>query len=523
MPPRVAIAGSGIVAALMADALTRQGCEVDVFEKGDDYPYPHMPQFSNQVHYLQGDVPWRAPEDIRSLEFEGDYLPDLNGERIMWNGGMATRWEAMTLRFREADFAPGVTFGSAVPNWPITYAEIEPYYGLAEQALSVSGTDDDNPFAPPRSTPYPLPPFDLAADDLPLRERLSAAGIVLHTTPQARTRLAADGRPGCMNFGTCSVCPIGARYSPAHHLMKAIATGRCRVHVKHSVRRILTRGQNVTAFLVQARDEAQPREVSADVFVVAAGCIESARLLLVSRSQEFPHGVGNAGDQVGQHFLMHHIWQGQLRYSAALYPGRFGGWTAQTHQFCAPGPRGAHGGVKVELPSQPSRLRLFYQVSPDTTPEQIVGDLQDLAHTRWCGMHSESLPSPGNRITLASTTDRHGDPFAMVHYRAGSFNEATYAYAKTVFERVAKASGAVSWQLSPYERYESGYHHLGGCRMGTSARDSVVDGWCRVHGMPNLFVIGGSNFVSTSSVNPTLTIAALALRAAGRIVGPAAT
>jgi choline dehydrogenase-like flavoprotein len=115
-------------------------------------------------------------------------------------------------------------------------------------------------------------------------------------------------------------------------------------------------------------------------------------------------------------------------------------------------------------------------------------------------------------VGLSDARDRFGDPFAHVHYKANEFDEETYLFARKIFKQFAAASGAVEAQLDGAERYHSGFHHMGGCRMGTSQRDSVVDPFGQVHGTRGLFVAGGSTFVSSGAVNPTLTMVALAIR-----------
>src|SRR4029079_495684 len=99
----------------------------------------------------------------------------------------------------------------------------------------VSGTNDDNPYAPPRSGPYPLPHFEMSGDDRFCAEKLKAKGLILHSVPQARTRVNHDGRPACMTFGVCNTCPVGARYSPAHHLMPLVNAGKVTLHLNTSV------------------------------------------------------------------------------------------------------------------------------------------------------------------------------------------------------------------------------------------------------------------------------------------------
>lgn len=183
----VAIIGSGIVGSIIAYLMTRRGIDVTVFEKGPEYPYPHKKQFYEWSRYLFEDPVYDPPEGIQGLTRTGNYPRNPDVERSIRVGGSATRWEAITLRFHPEDFRTRSLYGFD-EDWPITYEDIEPYYCKAESLLGVSGTDNDNPFAPSRSTNYPLPPFSLSYGDKILADRLKKRGIVLHTTPQARTR-----------------------------------------------------------------------------------------------------------------------------------------------------------------------------------------------------------------------------------------------------------------------------------------------------------------------------------------------
>lgn len=519
----VAIVGSGIVGTTIAYHLANQGYDVEIFEKGPEYPYPHGRQFREKILYLYDNPSYGLPKDLQNLTRSGDYGGDLNHERVMVVGGSATVWQAVTLRMLPQDFKTRSLYGYG-EDWPLTYDDLESYYGKAEALLGVSGTDADNPFAPRRSSPYPLPPFELSYDDTIFAERLRQHGVVLHTTPQARTRAAYEERPGCMNFGACRVCPIGARYSPNYHLLRAIKTGRCRVHTNTSVRKLIVdRTGRAKALVYQPNDEATEREHSANVIIVAAGALESARLLLLSASERHPDGLGNDGGHVGKHLTFHHLWSGQLRYKDHLHPGRFGGYTAQTHQFLDPPNRGKHGGVMIQFSSQFfSNSVTFLDSLPEElrTGSEVVEFLNTRRHWRFIVLQAESTPSPQKYVTRSEQRDRYGDPYAHVHYESSAFDHETYGFACELFDRFAAATGAAEAKFAPDgdKDFTSGHHHMGTCRMGHNARDSVVDQFARIHGTPNLFVMGGSNFVSTSAVNPTLTMVALAIRTTEYIV-----
>jgi choline dehydrogenase-like flavoprotein len=513
----VAIIGSGIAGASVAWQLTQMGHQVVVFEKGPEYPYPYRSQFRERVLYRYRNPAHRLPADLKSLTASGTYRHDINREREMWVGGSSTQWNAITLRMIPEDFHTRTSFGYG-RDWPVTYAELEPYYCRGEAMLGVAGTDEDNHFAPYRSMPYPLPPFELGARDSIFAEQLRAHDIALHTTPQARTRRGYDERPACPNFGTCMVaCPVGALYSPAHHLNRAVQTGRCQVLSNVSVRRIVMDGHGRARSLVyQKNHEDAEEEVAAEVVVVAAGAIESPRLLLLSADDRHPEGLGNEGGHVGRHLAFHHLWNGSIVYREPVLAGRIGPVTGQSHQFLSPPHRGPHGGVKVEFSA--NHLGRRENLRSATTASDALERLQRRSRRRGIFLHAESVPTPQKYVSLSRERDRFGDRFAHVHYESSDFDRETHAFSQRIYDRFAEATGGEKEYLAGVDDFISGAHHMGTCRMGTDASDSVVDSFARVHDTVNLFVVGSSSFVGTSgAMNPTLTLVALAIRTADYI------
>jgi choline dehydrogenase-like flavoprotein len=418
------------------------------------------------------------------------------------------------MRPAPADFETRRRFGFG-DDWPIGYRELEPYLCRAEAHLGVSGTDDDNPWAPPRSRPFPLPPFELTADDAVLGERLARAELHIHTTPQARTRLDYDGRAGCMNIGECQVCPIGSRYSPNHHLRLAIATGRCRLLTDVSVRRIVTDAAGrARALLYRPSRGGRDREHPADVVLVAAAGIETPRLLLLSRDPRHPDGLGNTGGHVGRHLVFHHVWTGHIHYRDRFSPGTVGFRTAQSVQFGDPPTRGKHGGVKIELSAQ--AWDGHWQLAGQAT--RIADSLryfEEMRHCRLVLMHAESVPTAGKYVSLSKVSDRFGDPVAHLHYDSDDFDRRTYAYSRELFDRVAKGSNGTEWMCADLDDFGTFGHYMGTCRMGKGAGDSVVDSLGAVHDTPGLFVLGLATFAGAAgATNPTLAGVALTLRTA---------
>lgn len=504
---RVAIIGSGIVGTTIAFQLTAEGHEVVIFEKGPGYPFPHTQQFQENTVYFYDNPNYTLSPDLKGSTTDG--IPfSLEGERFMRVGGSATAWEGISIRMMPTDFQTRTLFGYG-DDWAITYDELEPYYGQAEALIGVSGTDDDNPFAPPRSTPFPMGHFPLAYDDQIMQSRLAEAGITLHSTPQARTRETYGDRPGCQNFGICRFCPIGARYSPNYHLSKAIDTGLCTVMTNTTVRRIMPDANGGGVIVYRDENSADDQEHRADIIIVAAGAVESARLLLLSTDATHPDGLGNAGGWVGRGLAFHHVWEGRLYYDEPLYPFRFGGWTGQSLQFVDAPTRGDHSAVKVEFSSR----KAYAPPHNWDTAQNPQTALAPLLGWRQMILQAEVPSSDEKYVALSGELDRYGDPFAHVHYGFTDFDTATYDFARAVFDQFVSATRPSRSEFAPVDWWNSGSHHMGTCRMGTSAADSVVDSFGQIHDVPGIFVVGGSNFVGTSGAsNPTLTMVALALR-----------
>ncbi len=505
---KVAIIGSGIVGTTLAYLLSQQGHQVTVFEKGREYAYPYTRQWQENTQYFYENPADRLPLDLRGYTSDG--IPfSVNDERFMRVGGSASAWEAICIRMMPSDFRTQTLFGYG-DDWPIVYDDLEAYYGHAERFIGVSGTDEDNPFAPPRSMPYPLPPFELAHDDVIMQERLSEADIQLHSTPQARTREPYEGRAACQNFGTCRFCPIGARYSPGYHLQQAIATGFCEIKTETSVRRIVPEGSGNTV-VYRENNGSTDLEHQADIVIVAAGAIESARLLLLSKSENDPDGLGNQGGWVGAGLSFHHVWKGRMYYDEPLFPFRFGGWTGQSLQFVDAPTRGSHAAVKVEFSSR----KAFEPPHTWGTANQPYEAMLPMLGWRQIVLQAEAASSKERYLTLSSEQDRFGDLLPHIYYRLTDFDEATYNFSREIFDRFVSATSPQRSEFPPLDWWDSGSHHMGTCRMGTSVENSVVNSFGQLHTHPGIFVVGGSNFVGTSgAANPTLTMVALAMRTA---------
>jgi glucose dehydrogenase len=522
---RVAIVGAGIVGITLAHQLVAAGYTVDLFENGPETSYPHTPQYEAEVLYANQFsppievFPPKLPADVKAMSQVGDYSQNIDDERIMCVGGQATRWFGITPRLQPENFQSKTLYGYG-DDWPISYDVLEPYYCSAEAYLGISGSNDDNPFAPPRSKPYPLPPFELSYQDRVLAEKLKSVGLLVHTTPQARARHDYDGRPGCQNFGVCETCPIGARYSPNHHLAIALQTGRLNLHSNCLVRRIILENGRARGIIYHPDHGFAEVEHAADVVILAAGGLETARLLLLSKSAGIHRdGIGNASGQVGRNLGFHHVWWGSMTFKDPMMPGRAGPPTMLSHQFTKPpGPRN-YGGMSVEM------FDGYFQGFIDQVAKQarqngdeVVEALRPTLYSRMLTLNAETRPGPDKYLELSDQQDRFGDPFIHLVYRLDDFDRETYAKAQSISQRFSQALHAESVEIAPINQFWTAHHHLGACRMGNSLNDSVVDSYGAVHETEGLYVSGGSTFVTVTPLQPTLTMVAMAMRTAEHVV-----
>jgi glucose dehydrogenase len=522
--PRVCVIGSGVAGALTAWKLGRAGVRTMVLEAGPRFPREGAAE--RMARFLDGDYPWQSdwPErDAFTSAGEVDY--PLNDHRVRGVGGTTLHWQAYSPRFLENDFRMGSRYGLA-SDWPISYTELEPYYGEAEVELGVA-CEQDNPFAAPRSRPFPLPGFPWSYDERILVGAGQRLGLVFHSLPQARTSEPYRGRPGCETYGVCRVCPIRARYGADTHVELAEATGHVEVVSGACVVRLEARGERVGRAIYRTRDGSE-HAVEAEAFVLAAHAVESARLLLLSAQPGHPDGLANASGAVGRYFMEH---MGQFRFARLgkrLHPGRTGFQTTISQQFHDRPDRDRASGFLLRGYAEAGGGRGLSSMIGEMAlrsgnwGEGFAREVEDRVDAEYgrhmlLGSNAEALPSEANRIELdPDRFDAFGDPVPRVHYGISDYERRGYEDGDRWIHDLADALDAES--LGPLQNHFSS-HHAGTCRMGADPETSVVDSNLKAHEITNLYVVGSANFVTHSVVNPTLTIAALALRLGDHLTG----
>jgi glucose dehydrogenase len=509
----VCIIGAGAAGGIMALELARHGIGVVVLESGPRHDFAQRGAYVRR--YLRRENPWRTLPELDRYTIGGTAPYLLDGKRARGVGGSTLHWEGYTFRFHADDLRLRSLHGIA-DDWPISYEELEPYYARAEQELGVAGIADD-PSASPRSTPFPLPAFPFSYSDGLFAPACRSLGIALHCLPQARNSVAYGGRAQCRACGTCHVCPTGAKASTdLTHVPQAEATGKVRVLTEATVFRLeVNRSQDVTAAVFARPDRVEER-VTARLFVVAAGAVETVRLLLLSASPVFPEGLANRSRLVGKFFMSHPSVDVTGRASEKVHPYRTGFSTAMSRQFAVPRDRATHGAFFLEFLNsagpKPDELALASGKWGEALREHVREEFG-----RWLGIriYCEQLPERANAVSLSPRVpDYFGNPAPHLQCSLGSYERRALDEARSVARRILTAMGLTDIRVSGLT---FGAHQIGTHRMGADPNTSVVDANLSAHDVPNLFLVGSGCFVTASASPPTLTIAALAIRAAEHI------
>ena len=542
----VAIIGGGVAGALLAHQLAMKKFNVVVLEAGPRgaarrdlvSPFalaaiktPRSPYVDNQPT-----SPVTSPDSENdyfqngSAKFKSTYLRRMGGSTWHMLGNMP--------RHVPADFRIAETYGVGV-DWPISYDDLEPWYCLAEGELGVSGdhAELDGLLGAKRSKAFPMTKIWPAYGDIVVKKAIEGlhhdgVHVRLTTTPQARNSRPYDGRPACAGNSSCvPLCPIGAKYDGTVHLKKA-AAAKAAIWDRAVVTRIkIDPSSHRVAELQYARwDDSGKTEgtLSADIYVLAAHAIESPRLLLASKSADAaPNGVANCSDQVGRN-LMDHL-QGQYAGVTAspLYPFRGPPTTVGIDNF-RDGPfRSTHAAFRLSIGNDGmGRVKSPYKSLQKQIDAGLIGsELRTALENRLIrqfriSYSTEMLPSPGNRVTLADRPpDEFGVPPPLLTMELDDYNKRAFRKAgeliSCIFNRLEVPSDDRVEQ--PADTYSGAGHIIGTTRMGRNSGCSVVDPDCRAHDHDNLFIVGASVFPTGGTANPTLTVAALALRAAEQI------
>ena len=536
-PVDFVIVGSGSAGGIIAKELSTSGFKVVVLEQG---PYRKASDFTHDElaalvlgEFTGGNQTHQ--QTFRSDESEQAEIAQSPAAYYgMMVGGSSVLFSANFWRFREIDFNErsvlGPISGTNFADWPIRYAELEPYYTKVDWEVGVSGAPGPNDSF--RSKPFPMPPMPVNSSGVLLERSTKKLGISSQVEPLAILSQPHNGRPACINCGFCSLfgCEVGAKSSSlASMIPLAEASGNCEIRAECAVFRIDTNAAGRADEVLYYDPDGNERSQKARAVILSANGAETPRLLLNSASDAHPDGLANSSGFVGRN-LMFNIYAGaNALFEHPLNDFKGVQVTRVIHEFYESDPaRGFYGGGGIDARSGVAAMPMAFAAfgtEPDapTWGAEYKANLEhDFTRSMSLSCDATSLAQDSNNITIdPAAKDRWGRPSIRVTYKAHDDDVAIIKFLLDRSMELLDAAGAEkSWSQSIGEQ-TSGVHLLGTCRMGDDEQTSVVDKYHRSHDVPNLFICDGSSFVTSGRGQPTMTIMALAFRAA-EYIGAAA-
>ncbi|AID30268.1 choline dehydrogenase-like flavoprotein [Mesorhizobium sp. USDA 4775] len=502
----VVIIGSGAGGGTLGNELAQKGIDVVILEAGARHEYE---DFINDEWDSFAQLAWK---DKRTTS--GDWrvakdFPNLPAWIVKSVGGSTTHWAGASLRFQEHEFKTLSTYdkqaGANLLDWPISLAEMEPYYAKAEAKMGVTGTNDW-PRLPGNNN---FKVLKAGADKLGYKE--------CHTGNMAINSVERDDRNSCQQTGFCfQGCKWGAKWSTLYtEIPKGEATGHLEVRPNAMVIKINHDAKGKVTGVVYADKDGKLQEQKARIVAVAGNSIESPRLLLNSQSSKFPHGLANSSGQVGKNYMRHTTGSVYAIFDKPVHMYRGTTMAGIIRDEARHDPsRGFVGGYEFETLSLGLPFMAAF-LNPGGWGRSFTTALDHYDHMAGLWIVGEDMPREENRITLhADEKDEHGMPIADVHFDDHPNDTAMRNHAYKQASALYDAVGAT--RTFPTPPYPS-THNLGTNRMSEKAEHGVVNKHGQTHDIKNLFVSDGSQFTTGAAENPTLTIVSLAIRQADYI------
>jgi choline dehydrogenase-like flavoprotein len=522
------IVGAGASGATVAKHLSRQGFHVVCLEQGT-WVAPGEYTGNRPEYELSMFGRWSKNPNTRNLAedypcetTEADIAP------VMYNavGGGTIHYGGMWPRFAPSDFRLRSLHGIA-DDWPITWDELRPYYDQNDKDFGCAGMPGDPAF-PPMATP-PMPAHPINDYGRKFAEGMNKMGWHWWPAPNVIATKPINGLVPCVRYGVCeSGCPNGSKASvDITHWPTALRHGATLV-TRARVREILVDSRGMASGAIFLDPAGREHRVRANVVVMAANGVGTARLLLMSASARFPAGLANSSGLVGRRLMLNPtpmvvgIYADQL--SSWLGPA---GQNVHSFEFYETDQSRGHilGGSWVTMPSGGpyAAAEIAAQSGGSASVPGLLDQVREvLGHSMLLCIITGDLPHAANRVELdAHLADSSGLPAPRIIYRQDSNSDALIAFHMARAREALFASGAVKVVDFTAMPDQPG-HLLGTARMGGDPATSVVDRFGRSHDVPNLYIVDGSVFVTSGAVSPTSTIAALALRTAHHMVQRAA-
>ena len=529
------IIGSGAAGGILAKELSTAGFKTVVLEQGK---YRKTPEFTHdEIKYLLNGEMFGPGPRVSGMTYrqnESDepqsggqidpamYAKTVGGSSVVFSAHL---WRMRPVDFNERSVLGGIE-GTNFADWPITYDDLEPYYSKVEWDMGVSGAPGHSD--PPRSRPFPMPPLPINSSGAIMEK--GAAALGLHADVQAHAILSQvhNGRAPCMHCGFCAFygCEVGAKSSSlAAMIPLAEASGNCEIRPESAVFRIVKGDDGrVTEVLYYDKDGNEQGQ-KAKAVVLSANGAESPRLLLASAN------LANSSGYVGRNLMFntHGGVNATFEHPLNEYKGVQATRVVMDYYDADP-QRGFYGGGGIDARGGLFMTPLAYTAFGGGPPmEKNWGaeykEMIARSFPRQMGMFvsATSLPMDRNNITLhPSNTDQWGRPSIVVTYNDHPDDLANGQFLQDKAQEILDAAGAEKTWSQPVAPANFSVHLLGTARMGDDPATSVINSDHRSHDVPNLFICDGSSLVSSTRGQPTMTIMALAFRAADRIKAVAA-
>jgi gluconate 2-dehydrogenase alpha chain len=555
----VVIVGVGAAGGILAAELGKAGMKVIGLERGprletkDFSPQDELRYFQRQdlrPHPKRQPVTWRPNANARATPIPTQSYGNQAGGGTVHYGAVSWRLHEDDFRARSQTIerygASAIPEDSSLVDWPLSYADLEPYYDRAEYELGVSGkagnlqgrkVDGGNVFEAPRRRDYPLPP--LLADQSGVNFDAGARNLGYHpfSTPRAILSQPYNGRPACSYCGFCQAfgCHIGAKSSIlVTKLPEADATGNFKLITGAMCYRVNSDNSGrATGVSYYGSDGSSDNTIEAELVILSPFIYDNTRLLLLSKTDKFPNGLAHSSSHLGKH-LMTHFRPTVFFTFDDRHINIYMGPSAQKHSiddFNAD--NFDHAGLGFIRGAQISVSTVGLEGGPigasGMTPPPGVPrwgaayrDFLAKYYARHASIvaQTEDLPYAHQTIDLdPNVRDAWGLPAPRMTYDWRRPNELARAeFMLKKIEELARAMGASQVWRAPRGSGAPAGHHEGGTRMGSDPKTSVVNRYGQSWDIPNLFILGSSTFPSQSSFNPTLTIQALAYMSADAII-----
>lgn len=502
----VCIVGAGAAGGVLAHDLSKAGFKVVVIEAG--------PFWNPQTDFASDELSMKslAWNDTRLVAGK-DPLAMGHNNSGRGVGGGTVHFTGVFYRFHESDFMVRSLDGVA-DDWPIRYTDLEPYYERIEKDIAVSGPRHF-PWGPFQG-PYPYPEREpVSANSEIFRRGCEKLGIRSTVAPLAILSAPFDGRPPCINRGFCNQgCLPNAKFSTLiQHIPKAILYG-AEILSDCMATRVEVGKDGLASGVIFVHDGKEYFQ-KAGIIILSAFCVETPRLLFNSACPGHPDGLANSSGMVGKGLMPHsgHDVYAKFHDEVRLYKGtpvlavsQEFYETDRSRGFVRGYTLNAHGarplGVAESLVSKAG-----------VWGKKLYDIMRDYNFYARITMVGEVLPDVKNNVTLSGEKDEYGIPRAQVTFSYGENDNRVIAHGVQKCREILTAMGGEPAFVIP-----DSAHLMGACRMGKDPSSSVVDGFCRSHDVPNLYICGAGVFVTSGGCNPTETVMAIAARTADYII-----